>query len=85
LKKIPVWCRLKSEGLTNAETLRKGGFEGEIVVVSGELSGEEAYDRTKLSKNLATPLDKLLLRTREQFWALGCHGRHTATPQSGGL
>lgn len=53
-------------GLTCAETLRKENFEGRIVVLTSE--NYAPYDRTKLSKALDTPVDKIVLR-KDEFLA----------------
>jgi len=52
-------------GATCAETLRKEGFTGRIVMINRE--NHYAYDRPKLSKNMAIPLDKITLRSAEFY------------------
>jgi len=47
-------------GFTCAETLRKEGFDGRILLISKE--NHLPYDRPKLSKNFNTSVDKILLK-----------------------
>lgn len=54
-----------SAGMACVETLRKEGYTGRIVLIGKEVHAP--YDRTKLSKNLSSPVDKILLRPVEWF------------------
>uniref|UniRef100_A0A6B2L1K3 Rieske domain-containing protein n=1 Tax=Arcella intermedia TaxID=1963864 RepID=A0A6B2L1K3_9EUKA len=52
-------------GATAAETLRAEGFTGRVVLINKEK--HLAYDRTKYSKIMNSPLDKTLLRNEEFY------------------
>lgn len=43
-----------------AESLRQGGFEGEITLISDD--AYLPYDRTILSKNFSAPINAILVR-----------------------
>lgn len=47
-------------GISAAESLRQGGFEGEIVMISED--SYLPYDRTILSKNISAPINGILIR-----------------------
>lgn len=63
-------------GLAAAETLRQGGFTGEILVVSSDAN--LPYDRTLLSKFLP-PIDKLLLRGKSFYDEYGIQFKLNST------
>lgn len=47
-------------GISAAESLRQGGFEGEIVMITEE--NYLPYDKTILSKNFSAPVNNILVR-----------------------
>jgi NAD(P)H-nitrite reductase large subunit len=51
--------------MTCASTLRQEGFVGRVLMVTQE--AVHPYDRTKLSKVLDSPVDKLLIRPVAYF------------------
>ncbi|WP_213771878.1 FAD-dependent oxidoreductase [Bradyrhizobium sp. dw_78] len=66
-------------GLAAAETLRTGGYTGELLIVGEE--PEQPYDRPPLSKQIlagAWPIERALLRSEADLgkigaeWRLGC-------------
>ena len=56
-------------GLSGAESLRQGGFTGEILIVSNDKN--LPYDRTMISKYLPPSADKLYLRNKDFYSEYG--------------
>jgi nitrite reductase/ring-hydroxylating ferredoxin subunit len=64
-KRVFVILGSGAAGFTCAETLRKEGFEGRVVLIGQE--PHLPYDRTKLSKTMSLAVDKMYLRQPSFF------------------